>query len=69
MKKGDYIKFGYAGENCHGMVVDFLESRAKNVVNRAGFVELVRVLKSDGQLIEMVIAPHHQFVVIQGEKQ
>ena len=69
MKKGDYINFqdsnGILG---HGVVVSFCEFKAKNIVNRGGFVEAVTVLRSDGKLIEMVMAPWHQFTVISREE-
>ena len=65
MKKGDYIKFkDNEGELAEGVIVNLYQSRAKHVVNRGGYVEMIMVLKADGKLTEMVIADWHTFEII-----
>tara|TARA_B100000131_G_C17830029_1_gene497324 strand:- start:408 stop:620 length:213 start_codon:yes stop_codon:yes gene_type:complete len=68
MKKGDCITFkDNQGEDALGIVVDLYKSKAKHVVNRGGYVELVLVMKRDGKLCEMVVADYHKFNVISRE--
>ena len=65
MNKGDYIQFiDNNGEPAEGVIVSLHKSKAKHVVNRGGYVELVTILKSNGRLTEMVIADWHMFEVI-----
>ena len=65
MKEGDYIKFkDNQGESAEGVIVGFYESKAKHVVNRGGYVNMITVLKSDGKLSEMVIAEWHKFEIV-----